>query len=80
VDPSTAQFAVTDEYGTVQPTGSITVRPDGRFTLIVSLVASRIDSDKDGRTYTVVVTGRDFAGNAGSARAIVTVPHDQRKR
>lgn len=74
-----ARFAVTDEYGLVQPAGSVTVAPDGTYAVALSLVASRHGSDRDGRTYSVVVSATDQAGNEGTARVTVTVPHDQGK-
>jgi len=80
LDPSTARFEVTDEYGTVKPAGAIALGAGGSYTFTVSLVASRIDSDMDGRTYTLAVTAKDRAGNTGTGRAVVIVPHDQRKR
>jgi len=45
----------------------------------VELQSSRRGQDKDGRTYQIVVSGRDLAGNAGEATVIVTVAHDQGK-
>jgi len=79
VDPSSATFTVGDEYLEVQPSGSITVAPTGAFSATLSLVASRHDNDKDGRTYTIVVRAKDLAGNSGSAAVVVTVPHNQGK-
>lgn len=78
VDPATARFTVTDEYGSVQPTGSITLAANGTYAVDVPLVASRRGNDGDGRRYTIVIRAKDFAGNEGSASAIVTVPRDQR--
>jgi hypothetical protein len=76
---SGARFAVTDEYGLVQPSGAITVSADGTFRTTLSLVAGRHDDDKDGRKYTIVVVATDTAGKESTASAIVIVPHDQRK-
>jgi glycosidase len=77
VDASTAAFKVTDEYGQIQPSGSVRLGAGGSYSFTVSLQASRLDSDKNGRQYTVTVSADDFAGNLGSASTIVTVPHDQ---
>ena len=73
---SSARYAVSDEYGLVQPSGPITVA-NGRYSVNVPLVASRHGQDQNGRTYTIVVRATDKTGNEGSATAIVTVPHDK---
>ena len=77
VNPSTAAFAVVDEYGSVQPSGPVTLGTGGSYSFKVSLQASRNGNDKDGRQYSITVSAKDYAGNLGSAAAIVTVPHDQ---
>ena len=79
INTTTAAFHVVDEYGTVHPSGPVSVGADGRYSFTVMLQASRLGSDSNGRRYEVVVTVSDNAGNAGSASAIVTVPHDQGK-
>jgi hypothetical protein len=77
VDPSSATFAVVDEYGLIQPSGPVTVGSGGSYSFTVSLQASRLDTDTDGRQYTITVRASDLAGNRGSAATVVTVPHDQ---
>jgi len=77
VNPSTAAFAVVDEYGLVQPSGPVSLGPGGTYSFAVLLQASRNGNDKDGRQYTITVSADDFAGNLGLAATIVTVPHDQ---
>ena len=77
---TSARYAVTDEYGLVQPSGPVSVSSDGRYAFAISLQASRHGSDPDGRKYTITVSARDNAGNAGSASTTVTVPHDQGTR
>ena len=77
VNPSTATFAVVDEYGMVQPSGPVNLGHGGSYSFTVLLQASRNGNDKNGRQYTITVSARDLAGNLGSAAAIVTVPHDQ---
>ena len=77
VDPSTAAFAVIDEYGSVQPSGPISLGADGSYSFPISLEASREGQDKDGRQYTVTVSADDLAGNPGRGTVIVVVPHDQ---
>jgi len=75
--PSVVHYQVYDEYGQVQPHGFATVAPNGDYAFTVFLQSSRAGQDKDGRLYTIVVTATDEAGNSGSARTFVTVPHDQ---
>ena len=77
VNPSTAAFAVVDEYGSIQPSGPVSLGPGGSYSFTVSLQASRNGNDQDGRQYTITVSAKDFAGNLGSAATTVTVPHDQ---
>jgi hypothetical protein len=77
IDPSGASFQVTDEYGLVQPSGSIAVNDDGSYRLQLSLTASREGSDRNGRTYRVTVSAKDKAGNLGSGQTEVHVPHDR---
>jgi hypothetical protein len=77
VDPGTAAFAVADEYGSVQPSGPVTLGPGGNYSFTVSLQASRNGNDQDGRQYVITVSAKDLAGNLGSATTTVTVPHDQ---
>ena len=77
VDPSGATFTVVDEYGSVQPTGPVSLGAGGSYSFTVSLQASRKGTDLDGRQYTITVSAKDLAGNVGSASTLVTVPHDQ---
>lgn len=79
IDASSATFTVVDEYGVVQPSGAVTVAPNGSYSFTVQLESSRKGTDKDGRTYTVVVSVEDNNGNVGSATTSVAVAHDQRK-
>lgn len=77
IPPSGTTYAVTDEYGQVQPTGNITLGAGGSYSFGVSLIAARNGNDRDGRAYTIVVSATDNIGNVGSCSAVVTVPHDQ---
>jgi hypothetical protein len=77
LSPSTATYEVTDEYGQVQPSGGVTLRPDGSYAFTVQLQASRNGDDANGRQYTVLVKVQNAAGNNGVASTVVTVPHDQ---
>ena len=74
--PGMVHYQVLDEYGQVQPSGNAAV-VNGNYSFVVKLQASRTGQDRNGRLYTIVVTAVDEAGNTGSARAFVVVPHDQ---
>jgi hypothetical protein len=79
IDPTSAAFAVVDEYGQVQPSGPAQVdAATGTYSFHVQLQASRLGGDLDGRSYTILVTGPDLAGNLGRVTTTVLVPHDQR--
>jgi hypothetical protein len=73
-----ATYAVIDEYGQVQPSGTIDVDANGNYVVIVSLESRRHGNDRDGRTYALVVTATDASGNSSSASATTVVLHDRR--
>jgi hypothetical protein len=73
----TTSFAVEDEYGSIEPRGSLTLGTNGSYTATFLLQASRKGNDNDGRLYTIAVRTFNNAGNEGSATTSVTVPHDQ---
>jgi hypothetical protein len=77
VNAGTAAYAVSDEYGKVQPQGAIGLGPGGAYSFTVLLQASRLGMDTDGRRYEVTVRATDNAGNGGSKTGVVNVPHDQ---
>ena len=77
VNASTAAYAVTDEYGLLQPRGPIPLGANGSYSFTIHLQASRDGNDRDGRQYIITVSALDNAGNAGSAATGVLVPHDQ---
>ncbi len=77
VNASTAEFAVQDEYGEVQPFGKIALGPAGNYSFTILLRAGRRGNDLDGRHYTITVVAKDNAGNSGSQTSVVTVPHDR---
>ena len=55
---TTPAYAVTDEYGQIQPSGAITLDSAGNYSFIVLLQASRLGTDLDGRQYTITVRAR----------------------
>jgi hypothetical protein len=71
VDPATARFAVHDEYGTVQPSGPVTIAGDGTYSFIVALRTFVRTNDTDGRLYTIHVSAADYAGNRRAAETFV---------
>jgi probable HAF family extracellular repeat protein len=76
---ASATYRVVDEYGTVEPAGTLELDDDGRFLVVVQIEPSRRGNDRDGRLYRLVVTATDRAGNEGSDTASVTIVHDQRR-
>lgn len=74
-----ATFAVTDEYGKIQPTGAVPVAVSGSYSVGIPLVAARNGDDEDGRAYEIIVSAKDKIGNIGSCSVAVSVPHDQGK-
>jgi hypothetical protein len=73
----TAGYAVNDEYGELQPTGSVTLGPGGAYSFTVLLRASRLGTDLNGRLYTITVSASNNAGKTASQTGYVIVPHDQ---
>ena len=69
---ASTSFRVVDEYGVIQPTGSVTVGADGLYSFKVDLMASREPKDKDGRIYRIFVRAHDAAGNESESSALVT--------
>jgi hypothetical protein len=55
VNPSTAAYAVTDEYGQVQRSGSVPLGSDGSYSFVIQLQASRHGNDTDGRQVMAMV-------------------------
>lgn len=76
VAPASAAYTVVDDQGEIQPSGPISLAPDGSYSFTLSLAADRNGNEEDGRHYTITVRAQDQAGNPGSAVTTVTVPHD----
>jgi hypothetical protein len=74
---TSAAYAVTDEYGEIQPSGPVTLGPGDAYSFTVLLQASRVGTDLDGRLYTITVSASNNAGKTGSQAGSVIVPHDQ---
>jgi hypothetical protein len=75
--PTVLSYTVVDEYGLVQPAGSMVPDADGAFTVSVQLQASRRGDDRNGRQYTIAVTAANNSGGSASATSVVTVPHNR---
>jgi hypothetical protein len=72
-----ASYAVDDEYGVYTGSGDLYVAEDGSFELVMTVEASRLGSDRDGRVYDVTISATDEAGDA-SASTEAVVLHDMR--
>ena len=79
VNASTAEYAVQDEYGEVQPFGKVTLDSAGNYAFTILLRSGRRGNDRNGRQYTIRVSAKDNAGNRGVQWTQVTVPHNQSK-
>jgi hypothetical protein len=66
-------FKVKDEYGKCEPILT-------SFGSTIKLEASRRPADRKGRTYTIIATATDKAGNKTSASTTVTCPHKKNMR
>lgn len=73
---ASVEVTVTDEYGLVQPIITPVIT---NFNTTIALEASREETDKDGRRYTITAIATDRAGNKSTTSAVVLVPHDQGK-
>jgi len=78
VNLTSGTFAVTDEYGQVEPQGTFSIKQDGRYSFVVWLEAWRRGNDRDGRQFLITVTAEDEDGHVGIGSTTVTVRHDQR--
>jgi hypothetical protein len=78
VKASSVEYAVTDEYGLLQPRGHLTLSPSGNYSFTVLLSASREGNDSDGRRYYIRISAQDNAGNRGVNWGSAIVPRDRR--
>jgi hypothetical protein len=69
-------YQVVDEYGYIQPSGSVSVSTNGSFSFVISLEAWRQGTDANGRVYTVTVTAIDASGRTTRKSTTVVVPHN----
>jgi hypothetical protein len=73
---TSAAYAVTDEYGQVQPSGTLTLSAGGAYSFTILLQASRLGTDLDGRYYIITVSASHNGGKTGSQVETIIVPHD----
>jgi len=78
VNRASGTFAVTDEYGQVEPQGTFSIQQDGRYSFVIWLEAWRRGDDRDGRRFLITVSAEDDDGHVGIASTTVTIRHDQR--
>jgi len=74
VDPTSATFTVDDEYNLIEPSGSITLNPNGTYQFVVRLAPRREPKDSDGRLYQVKIQAKDELGFTGTHTVNVIVP------
>jgi parallel beta-helix repeat protein len=77
-----AWLQVNDEYDQLDGTYDVTsaLQADGTFSVALDLIASRRDTDRDGRTYEIILHATDVAGNEAQPVSVtVWVPHDMRR-
>jgi sialidase-1 len=84
IDPGSGiqyiHIEVVDEHGEYEPVVQDILPEDiidGNWERTIELMASRRGNDKDGRTYTIIMTAMDNLGNAITKEIEVIVPHDQ---
>lgn len=56
------------------------IGPDGQFSVVVPILASRKGSDKDGREYTIVFEAENDAGVGKSSQTLIRILHDNREK
>lgn len=75
---ASVSYVITDEYGMPLslPTRGLT-GSSSAWIESIAVEARRLGSDRDGRTYTVIATLTDVAGNTTTATTTIVVPHDR---
>lgn len=74
VDPFSATYKVTDEYNQINPSGAVTLNPDGTYSFVLRLSNTIQKGDKDGRHYTIEIDAKDKLGNAAAKTITVVAP------
>jgi hypothetical protein len=73
-----ATYRLIDEYGLIQPSGTLALSPSGEFSLTLPLEQVK-GGDKDGRLYTLEITTSDRALNSATSTTSVIVKHGPAK-
>ncbi|HWN10274.1 MAG TPA: family 10 glycosylhydrolase [Pyrinomonadaceae bacterium] len=75
---ASVSYVITDEYGMPLslPPRELTGNSSAWIESL-AVEARRLGSDRDGRTYTVIATLTDVAGNTTTATTTILVPHDR---
>lgn len=74
LDVTTGTYSVVDEYGQINPSGAITIFPNGSYSFNVRLSPVRQAKDKNGRLYAITIKVKDNLGFEGSKVVNVVVP------
>lgn len=72
INPSTVFFNVIDEYSAIQPSGPVTLQPNGDFSFTLVFPATKNPGDRQ-RVYTIVVSAADMAGISKSLTDTVKI-------
>jgi hypothetical protein len=78
--PVSIDYYIVDEYGLLNSGPANVALSNGSYNFQVSLEASRLGNDLDGRLYQIQIDTVGGDGGVGIADVNVIVPHDQRKK
>lgn len=77
--PTQLSYDVVDEYGEYSTSNTAEIN-NGSFIINLSLEASRLGTDTDGRSYIIDLSATSEGHDSDIESVEVLVPHDQRKR
>jgi hypothetical protein len=72
IDPVSVFFNVVDEYSVINPTGPMTLQPNGDFSFTLSFPATKNPGDRS-HVYTISVSAADMAGISKSVTDTVKI-------
>ena len=73
LDPSSAAYIVSDQYGTITPSGPLSLNGDGTYSLAIRL--GRPTRGGKERRFGITISASDLAGNAASVTAVLVITH-----